>query len=163
MTGPGLEQMVDASVVGRHLAYLRLAGMSWLAIVDAAGIGRAQLHSIYSDKTRSIAYSTARRIFAVTVPERPTGWMDAAECKSERAYRDAEDLGLEHPNELFIPRRDPGERGRPSISFTIVAKRVCARCPVTEQCLAYALDGDEVGIWGGTTNAERNAMGRKQR
>ena len=38
------------------------------------------------------------------------------------------------------------------------AKKVCGRCPVQAECLAAALDGDEVGIWGGTTTRERAAM-----
>ncbi|MEU6422487.1 WhiB family transcriptional regulator [Streptomyces spiralis] len=39
------------------------------------------------------------------------------------------------------------------------AKSVCRRCPVTEQCLAWAMDADPVeGIWGGTTEGERRAM-----
>lgn len=42
------------------------------------------------------------------------------------------------------------------------AKRVCAACDVTAQCLAYALaTGQDEGIWGGTTRDERRAMRRK--
>lgn len=40
------------------------------------------------------------------------------------------------------------------------AKAVCARCPVTAECLAYALVHDErYGVWGGKTSRER---GRKR-
>ncbi|MBY8876086.1 WhiB family transcriptional regulator [Actinacidiphila acidipaludis] len=39
------------------------------------------------------------------------------------------------------------------------AKTVCRRCPVAEQCLAWAVgDGRVEGIWGGTTENERRAM-----
>ncbi|KUN74223.1 hypothetical protein AQJ46_01220 [Streptomyces canus] len=42
------------------------------------------------------------------------------------------------------------------------AKAVCHRCPVIDQCLSWALDTDPVeGIWGGTTEAERRAMRRR--
>ncbi|WP_327714185.1 WhiB family transcriptional regulator [Streptomyces sp. NBC_00490] len=42
------------------------------------------------------------------------------------------------------------------------AKAVCARCPVRERCLQWALDAGQVeGIWGGTTESERRATRRR--
>jgi WhiB family transcriptional regulator, redox-sensing transcriptional regulator len=42
------------------------------------------------------------------------------------------------------------------------ARAVCRRCPVTEQCLAWAVDAGPVeGIWGGTTEGERRTAGRR--
>ncbi|MER5601132.1 WhiB family transcriptional regulator [Streptomyces sp. NPDC002265] len=42
------------------------------------------------------------------------------------------------------------------------AKAVCARCPVRERCLQWALDVGQVeGIWGGTTESERRATRRR--
>lgn len=39
------------------------------------------------------------------------------------------------------------------------AKRICAACPVTDACLAYALDHDEqFGIWGGLSTKERRKL-----
>ena len=39
------------------------------------------------------------------------------------------------------------------------AKRVCARCPVQQACLAWALErGPVEGIFGGTDQTERRAM-----
>lgn len=42
------------------------------------------------------------------------------------------------------------------------AKKVCARCPIAEQCLAYALEHeltrDHTGIWGGTNGRTRQRM-----
>lgn len=41
------------------------------------------------------------------------------------------------------------------------AKRFCARCPVREDCLAYALDHPDLdGIWGGTSDRERRRIRR---
>lgn len=41
------------------------------------------------------------------------------------------------------------------------AKAVCATCTVTEACLAYALpDASLLGVWGGTTEAQRRRMRR---
>ncbi len=56
-------------------------------------------------------------------------------------------------NSFFPPR---GLRGAALRAFERDAKRVCARCPVIERCLAYALDSNEpFGIWGGMTSSER--------
>ena len=39
------------------------------------------------------------------------------------------------------------------------AKRVCNACPVTAECLAYALANDErYGVWGGTGAVERRRL-----
>lgn len=39
------------------------------------------------------------------------------------------------------------------------AKKICASCPVSEQCLAHALaNGETHGIWGGTNESERRAL-----
>ncbi|MFH8342201.1 WhiB family transcriptional regulator [Streptomyces sp. AM6-12] len=44
------------------------------------------------------------------------------------------------------------------------AKVVCARCPVREQCLDWALDtGQAIGVWGGTTELERRKLSRRAR
>ena len=53
--------------------------------------------------------------------------------------------------ELFFP-----EQGGKSKA----AKKVCAQCPVRDQCLDYALTEGivEFGVFGGTTAAEREAM-----
>ena len=41
------------------------------------------------------------------------------------------------------------------------AKAICAKCPITDQCLAVGLEVDEEvgsreGVWGGMTKTERN-------
>jgi len=44
------------------------------------------------------------------------------------------------------------------------AKQVCHRCPVRWECLAYAFGaGQEDGIWGGLTPAERLVLKRRIR
>lgn len=43
------------------------------------------------------------------------------------------------------------------------AKIICHRCPVKAECLEYALDNDEPGVWGATTGQERNRMRRPPR
>lgn len=41
------------------------------------------------------------------------------------------------------------------------AKRVCAGCPVRLECLEWAIQRNEIGVWGGTTEDERRLMVRK--
>lgn len=62
--------------------------------------------------------------------------------------------------ELFFPvGRD--DRDRPGID---AAKSVCARCPVCDDCLVYALRTRQPeGIWGGRTTTERRALARQRR
>lgn len=42
------------------------------------------------------------------------------------------------------------------------AKAVCARCPIRIQCLLTALEGGDIGIWGGTTENERRKIKREK-
>lgn len=38
------------------------------------------------------------------------------------------------------------------------AKAICAACPVRARCLAYALEHQERGIWGGTSDRQRQKL-----
>ena len=38
------------------------------------------------------------------------------------------------------------------------AKRVCASCPILSDCLNWAIDNFEEGVWGGTTSWERQSV-----
>jgi WhiB family redox-sensing transcriptional regulator len=59
--------------------------------------------------------------------------------------------------ELFFPIGTTG----PAVDQIGSAKRICAECPVTHECLEFAiLTGQEAGIWGGTTEEERRALRR---
>ena len=51
-----------------------------------------------------------------------------------------------------------------SSETTIEAIKVCRRCPVKEECLAFALETQQNGsIWGGLTPKERRALAGAQR
>lgn len=43
------------------------------------------------------------------------------------------------------------------------AKKVCALCEVRTECLAYALERREAGVWGGLTERERRHFRAEQR
>jgi WhiB family redox-sensing transcriptional regulator len=60
--------------------------------------------------------------------------------------------------ELFFPVGNTG----PAIEQIDAAKAICGRCPVTEQCLQYALDtNQDSGVWGGLSEDERRALKRR--
>lgn len=43
------------------------------------------------------------------------------------------------------------------------AKRICRECPVAQLCLAYALNNEPYGVWGGTTLAGTPRISRRRR
>jgi WhiB family transcriptional regulator, redox-sensing transcriptional regulator len=62
--------------------------------------------------------------------------------------------------ELFFPVG----RGSRAMAETQQAKAICARCPVRQPCLAYALaTGQAYGIWGGYDEEQRRVLHRQRR
>lgn len=62
--------------------------------------------------------------------------------------------------EIFFPVGSSG----PALEEIEMAKSICHRCPVREQCLDYALrTGQDYGIWGGLTEDERRVLARRRR
>lgn len=61
--------------------------------------------------------------------------------------------------ELFFPLGTTG----PALDQVERAKAVCARCPVTEPCLEWALStNQDAGVWGGLTEEERRSLRRSR-
>jgi WhiB family redox-sensing transcriptional regulator len=84
---------------------------------------------------------TIARAFDDRQSEPESTWRDLATCR---------EVG-------FLPFF-PGKGESPE-----TAKRICARCEVSDKCLAEVLNDPEAeGVWGGTTQRERRAI-RKQR
>jgi WhiB family transcriptional regulator, redox-sensing transcriptional regulator len=76
-------------------------------------------------------------------PEVVADWRDVAACS-----------GL--PHAVFFPVGDDLEDAIAS------AKGICAVCPVTDDCLEFALETNQkAGIWGGTSEEDRKALRRK--
>lgn len=67
----------------------------------------------------------------------PSSWRDKAACRGA-------------DSDVFFPER--GESADP-------ARQVCARCPVRQPCLVYAIDkGIAHGVWGGLAERERRVL-----
>lgn len=66
-------------------------------------------------------------------------WTDRAACKG-KLY-------------LFYP--DFSERPVKKMRREMLAKAICAKCPVAQQCKQYAHSNPEYGIWGGENEEER--------
>lgn len=52
--------------------------------------------------------------------------------------------------EVFFP--DRGQSTAPAI-------RICRHCPVRAECLAFAMEHREQGVWGGLSQAQRSRRG----
>lgn len=63
-------------------------------------------------------------------------FFDQAACKTSKPNL----FGSEHPARVAA------------------AKRVCSTCPIVSDCLTWAIDNLEDGVWGGTTKYERAAF-----
>lgn len=54
--------------------------------------------------------------------------------------------------DIFFPEK--GVKGQ-SIYIINAARKICGACPYKKPCLAWAVEKNEIGIWGGTTQKER--------
>ena len=68
-------------------------------------------------------------------------WMAEGACVGRRDL----DFFVQSDDENFAPMR------RACLS-------VCSDCPVKDTCLAWALENEKYGIWGGKTASQREAM-----
>ena len=85
------------------------------------------------------------------MPQMPQedGWQHAAACRGEDA------------SAFFAPNYF--EKRAEKYAREAIAKTICARCPVLEPCLAYALRIREPhGVWGGLNEMERRALLRQR-
>ncbi len=61
--------------------------------------------------------------------------------------------------DLFFPNGETGD----ALEQAEAAKAVCARCPVREECLEFALvTNQQYGIFGGLTETERKSLRRRR-
>lgn len=73
-------------------------------------------------------------------------WRKSAACRTE-------------DSDLFFPQGTTGMW----LAVIEQAKAICRRCPVTGQCLQWALEtGQDAGVWGGLSEAERRSLKRRK-
>jgi WhiB family redox-sensing transcriptional regulator len=63
-------------------------------------------------------------------------------------------------NTFFCSDENHDKRKARTAEEQAVIEKFCNRCPVSGNCLTWALDFGEKGIWGGTLTRERHAMKR---
>ena len=67
--------------------------------------------------------------------------------------------------ELFFPHETELPNGKVISKYRDIAtaKKICGECPLKFDCLEYALGTHEIGIWGGTTESQREILRRNQK
>ena len=79
-----------------------------------------------------------------------TSWMKNAACKPDSVVDARDKLNL------FFPP----ERG----STSALAKQLCSRCEVADDCYEYAKEnGQRNGVWGGVVMSERPSRQKKRK
>ena len=77
-------------------------------------------------------------------PESEFGWQERAACLPMTRNKSA--------------IRQLADKNFPEGRTAAMTKRTCMGCPVREQCLQFALDNDEEGLWGGLSERERREL-----
>ena len=60
--------------------------------------------------------------------------------------------------DMFLPEPDDPHHA----DLIREAKKVCRGCPYRAECLAWALENNEPGVWGGTSERDRKKMKRSE-
>ena len=95
-----------------------------------------------------VTYENSGGFFAMTAErgDQAAYWRDRAAC-------------LREDPELFFPVGNSGLTHEQIAE----AKAVCGQCPVTRQCLDWAVRMEQTeGVWGGTTETERRLLRRSR-
>lgn len=93
--------------------------------------------SLYSNRQRA-------RI-RVDDPVRDSDWRTVAACRGEDP-------------ELWFAVGTSG----PALLVTAEAKRICGTCPSRVECLEWALERGETGVWAGLDEDERRSLKRRR-
>lgn len=80
------------------------------------------------------------------IKDSDSDWMKNALC-----------IGVD-PEEFFPNYIEDKRRPLKVNSFI---ESMCGRCPVTKECLTYAITYEQIGIWGGTTDYTREQLKKK--
>lgn len=47
------------------------------------------------------------------------------------------------------------ERNRLAYEYINALRQICLACPIWKECLTYAMENEDYGVWGGLTSVER--------
>jgi hypothetical protein len=75
---------------------------------------------------------------------------------SEVNWEDAECKRLEIYTDLFYDIEE--ERSVNAYDHINSVRAVCVSCPIWKECLTYAFENEQYGVWGGMTSVERVSM-----
>lgn len=152
-TGPGLQLARNGRVTKANADKVA-------ALLDEPvpprNLGRAGVvESTWDPEAERLAEARhAAKVEARQVDDLPT--LDPAMFDAEWRRRAACRLVPADQRWIFWP-------GRGDHRALAAAKRVCASCPVADQCLDVALSAGEPGVWGGTSEVERERLAGKRR
>ena len=80
-----------------------------------------------------------------------TAWQDQAAC--QKVYgEDGSELTAFEKAEMFYP---PEGMRTGKVPLNAPARKICVFCTVKSNCLEYALRHNEIGIWGGMDDYQR--------
>ncbi len=80
----------------------------------------------------------------------------------QNSLDDTEEGALSWQTDALCAQTDPEAFFPEKGGSTRDAKRICASCQVSAECLEYALQNDErFGIWGGLSERERRKLKRR--
>jgi WhiB family redox-sensing transcriptional regulator len=67
--------------------------------------------------------------------------------------------------ELFFPQEIEISNNKVAHKYynLAAARSICKSCPLQLQCLEYALKNHEIGVWGGTTESQREELRKNSR
>lgn len=92
----------------------------------------------------SIYFNNPEEIRKPLILREPMTWMEKGACRGVDA-------------DQFFP-----EKGSAGGHYKIVIEEFCNVCSVKESCLNFAIDNNELGIWGGTTSRKRKDLRSKR-
>jgi WhiB family redox-sensing transcriptional regulator len=73
---------------------------------------------------------------------------------AEVDWEKAECKGIETDTFYWVEE----SRNKDAYAYIDAVRSICARCPIWSACLAYALEHEQYGVWGGMTSLERKSF-----
>jgi hypothetical protein len=71
-------------------------------------------------------------------------------------WDNAECRALQIPTDLFYSVEE--ERSIMQYEYINSLRSICTACPLWKECLTYAFEHEDYGVWGGLTSVERVSM-----